>query len=305
MLPSFQAEILAWFKALKTHTISRPPVTITCVECVSRDLAEKWITEHPDWFRAGAGAGQSAGGAVGPGRTVRVEVEGSPGVAKREAVTFPKRLLRALMGRAGRSRKAFEIGVELAGARVEAARPLALIEVGHGKLVRWSCVIFHAIEGTTLRSFILERVAGLGPGEARDVLKQGLWSAIAAQVARLHAARVRQRDLKAPNILISRDREGAIRASLIDLEGMTKLASPPSARVRARDLARLAVSLREGRIASAGVSAEDWQFLVARYLEEAFGRKPGAIEIDRYVARTVAWAKKKEARNRRRRRVIN
>jgi hypothetical protein len=291
------------------HTISRPPVTITCVERVSRDLAEKWIAEHPDWFRAGAGAGASAGGAVGPGRTVRVDVEGTPGVAKREAATLPKRLLCALVGRAGRSRKAFEIGVELAGSRVEAARPLALIEVGHGKLVRWSCVVFQAIEGTTLRSFILERVAGLdpgeAPGEARDVLKHGLWSAIAAQVAHLHAACMRQRDLKAPNILISRDREGAFRASLIDLEGMTKLASPPSTRVRARDLARLAVSLREGRIAAAGVGAEDWRFLVASYLEEAFGRKPSTIEIDGYVAHTVAWARKKEARNRRRRRVIN
>ena len=69
-------------------------------------------------------------------------------------------------------------------------------------------------------------------------------------------------------------------------------------------MARLLASLREEEVRAAGVSPEDWTFLVARYLDASQGSAPGPDELSAFVQAALRWAARKEARNRRRGRVI-
>lgn len=263
---------------------------ITCVDQVPRAVASRWLDEHALWLGRRPPA-------------PRVELEREP-IAKPHQSGLVKRLLRALSGRPARPQRAFRIGLALARAGVRAARPLALIEERRGGLVRRSCLLVEAIEAVNLRDFILSRLRQAARQDA-EVLKRRLWIAVARETARLHAARVRQRDLKAPNVLVAEGAGGRVEATLIDLEGMAFLSAPPSPAVRARDLARLAASLREAAVRAAGVTEDDWRFLVERYLEQIRGSPPSPEETDRFMARTLEWAARKEARNRRRGRVTH
>jgi tRNA A-37 threonylcarbamoyl transferase component Bud32 len=273
---------------------------MTCSGRLPAAIAEQWIRDEAAWF-ATDGAGLSARGAA---RIVTVPYS-TGALAKRENRKLPRRVLRALAGRSSRPRNAFEVGLALEAAGVEAARPLALIEERRMGIVRRACVVLERIDGVTLREFILERLPALRPGSARDRLKAELWSAIAAQIAGLHAARVRQRDLKAVNVIVTGKRGEDVRVALIDLDGMEILARSPAVRVRVRDLARLAASLRESAVVAAGVDAADWRALVGEYLANAHGRAPSSEELDAFVASTLAWASRKESRNRRRGRVLH
>jgi hypothetical protein len=234
-------------------------------------------------------------------RPERIRFAGREAIVKRRAPSAGERILR-LLGRPGRVKRSFLAGRALERAGVRAARPLAFVEEpvlrgGRGLLV------LEAIEGSDLRRFILERVRTAEPG-ARRALLERLWRAIASEVARLHAVPARQRDLKAPNIVIEDLAGGGLAAWLIDLDGVTILRRPPSRRVRVRDLARLAASLREEAVRAAGVGPEDWSFLVRRYLEEAAGRPSPPGDAEAFAAEAISWARAKESRNRRRGRVV-
>jgi hypothetical protein len=137
--------------------------------------------------------------------------------------------------------------------------------------------------------------APVGRDEFTDIIE-----ALGTAVARLHAARVRQRDLKALNILVEATARGQPRVTFVDLEGMQVLRSAPSRVVRVRDLARLAVSLREARVRAAGVNGADWERVLRRYLEAGQGASPADEEIRWWIEKTLDWAERKEARNRRR-----
>jgi len=277
---------------MKTYTFHRAGVGITCVESISRDVAHRWLDEHSGWF--------DAPGADPPGRQgrlARIPLENGEAIVKRGALSFSKSVLLALAGRSARSRKAFELGLHLARKGVHAARPLALIEERRWGMIRVSCLALEAIDATPLRAFILSRML-----DTRE--KRKLARAIATEVAKLHAANVHQRDLKAPNILVAETGRGDLEIHLIDLEGMRLLPSSPSYRVRLRDFARLAVSLREDSVAAAGVDADDLRFLVESYLELTSEAPPIKEEVDRFLSGALRWARKKEARNRRRDRVI-
>jgi hypothetical protein len=254
-------------------------------------VASRWLEEQATWF---AGRDEAAG------RRARMARLGADrAVAKREALSFASALLRAVAGRPSHTRKGFEIGLRLAGAGVRAARPLGLIEERCCGLVRTACLILEAVDAPTLRDFLLLRLAALEPS-GRQALKGRLWSALTTELARLHAAGVRQRDLKAPNILVAegKDGSGGVEVTFVDLEGMALLPGPPPEELRLRDLARLAVSLRERDVAAAGVTPEDWRTIVTRYLEAWRGAPPAGCEVDDTMARTLEWAAWKEARNR-------
>ncbi len=196
------------------------------------------------------------------------------------------RLLRTLSGVKNRPRRSFEIGCVLEAAGVRASRPLALLERRRCGLVTSSCVVFEPIQGVTLRDYLLD--------PAHGSRRSDLWTAIAVEVARLHAACVRQRDLKAPNVIVSEESEVSIRISLIDLDGMTRLSRAPSLRTRARDLARLAASFL-----AAGETPADWRMLLEQYLRASGGTPPEPREVARLHAWTLAWARHKLERNRR------
>ena len=287
-------------EAVRTYTISRPPLRITCLEEVRRETAEKWLEEHGSWFDGGRGARDPWEGRPHfyriPGPDLQV-------LLKREARPLSRILLYALAGRPSRTKKAFAIGLALRESGVRAARPLAFIERTSGGLVRESCLILEVADGLPLRELLLARLKSFSNRADGERFKERLWTAVAHEVARLHAASVRQRDLKAPNVLVKEEGDGCFTVTLLDLEGMTKLAGPPSRRARIRDLARLLASLREEEVRAAGVSPEDWTFLVARYLD-AQGRVPSPDELSAFVQATLCWAARKEARNRRRGRVI-
>lgn len=274
--------------------LSRGRVRITCVDAVPRQTAERWLEERDAWFEEGP---------VRPRRAARARIAHGnvEAVAKREDMSGARAALRTLVGTPARARRAFETGLELERRGVRAARPLALLEERRGRLARRTCLVLEYVEGLDLREFILRSVETLGPGASRERLKRRLWSAVAAEVARMHEAGARQRDLKAPNIIVS-DRHGGLRATLIDLDGMMLLGGDPSRRLRARDLGRLAASLRAMDVARAGVTVEDWRFLLARYLEACRVTGPG--DVDRLFDETQRWAALKEARNRRRGRVL-
>jgi tRNA A-37 threonylcarbamoyl transferase component Bud32 len=274
------------------------------VASVPRATAARWIEEHPQWFERGReplGARRRL-----PPHVAALTLETGEAIVKAEAVPFLKSARYALSGRPARSHKAFRLALALAAAGARSPRALALIEERPKGLVRRSLLVLEAIDAPTLRDFLLERLPGIAAEPQRGAeMKDALWRRLASEIARLHAAGFRQRDLKAANILVADDGRGGFDVSLIDLEGMTRLAAPASRRVRTRDLARLHVSLRAPAIAAAGVDEEDWRRLVTSYLESAAGSPPPGEEVERVIAETARWARRKERRNRWRRRPIS
>ena len=267
------------------------PVSMTAVERLDDATALEWLEL---WTR-GAFAPPSSRES-GPGRIAAPSLTPAHALYKGDSSRVSTRLVRALTGRSSRPRRSFEIGRALETARVSASRPLALLERRLFGVVISSCFIFEPIEGVTLRDYLLE------PRKAPE--RHELWAAIAVEVARLHSASVRQRDLKAPNVIVREKPAGSlasglpISVGLIDLEGMRLLRSPPSLRIRARDLARLAASLL-----AAEVSPEDWSFLLERYLETGIvAALPGSAQVDWLHAWTLRWAREKLLRNERNRR---
>lgn len=107
-------------------------------------------------------------------------------------------------------------------------------------------------------------------------LDQAMGSSCPFELARLlaeavhcmHARNVTHRDLKASNVLIEEGAGGAI-VRFIDLDGARVRSAPPSPQRRARDLARLALSLRLG--------GADPEALVDAYAQQS-GAAPRDIE---------------------------
>jgi tRNA A-37 threonylcarbamoyl transferase component Bud32 len=276
--------------SINIRRLSRPPFHLKCREDVPRVTARRWLEEEAEELLGGDRAFRASG---------------EPGAFVKPDRSAPwKRLLRSLVGRGSKARRAFELGLELERAGVNAVRPLALIEERRAGCVRRSCVLVEALEASTLRDFLLERSRQEESGTVPPAVRRAVLRAVAVEVARLHGAGARQRDLKAPNVLVAA-RGGRLEVTLADLEGMTLLRRAPGLAVRARDLARLAVSLREKEIAAAGIAEEDWRGCIAAYLEAAAGAPPDAAVVERFVAATLSWAARKEERNRRRGRVTH
>src|SRR5690606_12698505 len=211
---------------------------------VPEDVAV-WL-EEPEKLQAGRDRSSS-------GRAIFV---------KRHARSSWKRIADRIGGRPSPSRRAFFTGLVLESAGVSAVRPLAAIESRTGGL---SFTILEHLDGPDLGRYLVAGLEGSEPSERR-ALKSRTWRELAGLVAKLHAAGVRQRDLKAPNILVPLESSSS-RAVLVDLEGMRFVGRLPSARARMRDLARLATSLRAPDVRDAGVERGDIEELVSLYLE--------------------------------------
>ncbi|MEQ1894783.1 MAG: lipopolysaccharide kinase InaA family protein, partial [Planctomycetota bacterium] len=110
---------------------------------------------------------------------------------------------------------------------------------------------------------------------------------LARDLARLHAAGFRHRDLKASNLLVRRT--GAeLEIVWTDLDGLARSARLGE-RTRRRDLARLGLSFESAAARAAGVRAGDWPELVQRYLTAWKGCTPAAAELERVLAATRLW----------------
>jgi tRNA A-37 threonylcarbamoyl transferase component Bud32 len=113
-----------------------------------------------------------------------------------------------------------------------------------------------------------------------------LVATLARDVARLHAAGFRHRDLKASNLLVRRAPAG-LEIVWTDLDGLTRSAASP--RVRARDLARLSMSFESAPARAAGLRADAWPGLARAYLAHAHGEAPSARRLERLLAATRRW----------------
>jgi len=114
-----------------------------------------------------------------------------------------------------------------------------------------------------------------------------LVAALARDLARLHAAGFRHRDLKASNLLVRRAR-GGLEIVCTDLDGLARPAVLTE-RTRLRDLARLSMSFESAAARAAGVRAGAWPELARRYLEALRGTASEARELARLLARTRRW----------------
>lgn len=281
-----------------TYQILRPPVRITCNPQVPRAVAERWIVEHADWFSAPRPQPHIA----------QLALETGDAFIKTEQLSLGRSLRYALSRRPARAGRAFRYGLALARELVPAPLPLALIEHRPQGLVRRSYLVLETVTGDMLHEFLQTQTAPAGPaaGVEPATLKAALWRALARGVAALHGAGFRQRDLKAPNILVNTDGE-RVTVHLVDLEGMNRLQQrPPPRRVRIRDLARLVVSLRQLTAPEkGGVTQADLIFLITEYLECAAGKPPRPDEVADFLTQCEHWARRKEKRNRRRRRPLS
>lgn len=108
---------------------------------------------------------------------------------------------------------------------------------------------------------IMERLEGqdldVALATASPLRLEALGQATAALIADLHRAGFRQRDLKAPNLLVQEN--GPV--ALVDLEGVRPGASP---RLREKDLGRLAASFMV--LEERGLPPRAWTRLLERYL---------------------------------------
>jgi len=278
------------------YVLSRGDLTLACRGEIPREAAAWWLRDALPAALAARGRGDRLARVPGPSGSGEL-------LAKQEWPSLQKSLLRAFLGRPSRSMKALHIGLHLQSNGVSAARAVAALERRRWGVLRQSALILEPCRGLTLREFILSRMAGLQEGKAKDSLRAALLGAIAREVAALHASGVRQRDLKAPNIFVA-ELEDRLQLTLLDLEGMALLGSPPSLDVRIRDLSRLGVSFRESRVLAAGIREEDWRFLVTSYLGQWRGAAPDPRDLEDFLRRALAWALRKEERNRRRGRPI-
>ena len=276
----------------KTYRLVAGKRDAVFVDSVPREVATAWLERPERLFEHGPNWTDGS-----PARTTRVSSPVGDLFVKEQRRKLHRAILDALVGRPTAASRAFTTGLTLAAARVNAARPVGLIQ---RRLLGESYLLLEFVDARDLRQHLIEGLALRENGtrtKDADAFKSALWKSLGQSVADLHAARVRQRDLKAPNILINDDRSAGPRTVFVDLEGMERLRVAPSRAQRQRDLARLAASLRASAVREAGVTDDDWRRVLQAYFE-ARGAKDDD-EIDRFFAETLAWAERKEDRNRR------
>lgn len=245
----------------------------TFAERLGRDVARSWLGACPEWF----GAGRRPVPAAPENRDLAL-VGGA--VAKRYA---PSRFAR---GR--RATRAFELGLRLAAAGVQTPLPLAALVPK--RAADPAFLVQEYVEAPTLHSW---------PGDPRVVT-----SALARAVARLHRRGFRHRDLKAPNLLVVDAREPDI--LFLDLDGARARRAEehmPAVfpfRARARDLARLRVSLTTPEASEAGYGNARFADLLALYASEV----DCGDDVDELNRATRRWAEAHANSNRRRGRPI-
>jgi tRNA A-37 threonylcarbamoyl transferase component Bud32 len=253
---------------------------------VPPDLAATWGAAHGDWFGAGRRALPNA-----PDRPHLALVDSplGPVVAKREAPRGWKRPLVRVGARGHRAERAFRHGHALLERGLSTPTPLACIALP-GSADAEAVLVTRWVDARDPWSFLTET-----GGDLEELL-----ATLAGELARLHAAGYRHRDLKAPNVLVRRGDAGALEVLWIDLDGLA--ARRVGGALRQRDLARLCASFETPESRRAGVRADAWPRFVQRYLEAAGG---AGLEAEDVVLSTRRWARQHIERNLLRRRPLS
>lgn len=195
-------------------------------------------------------------------------------------------------GRKGRRalEHTLDVGLLLEDAGVPACLPLALLRAPR----------LGTPEATWLVSELLEgRDLDLVLAESDEPQRRALVAKVGELIAELHAAGFRQRDLKAPNLMVV---EGGS-VVLVDLEGIRLRNGGIGRHLRTKDLGRLAASFLALDLCEGPDSA--WRQLLARYLERCreLGETPLA-DLDEWEARSLGRGRAKVKRNAKRGRVL-
>ncbi|MCZ6796262.1 MAG: hypothetical protein O7J95_21840 [Planctomycetota bacterium] len=271
---------------IKTYRLSALWYRALCVERLPRQLIEPWVRRPRELLAAARDPVPKASCFL-----AEISPEVSPVFVKRHRRSGWKTVADQLSGRPTRARRGFDVGLALERARVHAARPLAAIE---RRLPGESYLLLDRVTGLDLRCYLEEKLPRISGESEQQRFKAELWQVLGETIARFHAAKVRQPDLKAPNIMV--DDSGEVpRAVLVDLEGMHALSRLPTPKQRARDLGRLAVSLRAPALRRAGVEPADWEMLLQHYLEASRAAFPVSGDLHDWLGATLDWARRKEA----------
>ncbi len=209
-----------------------------------------------------------------------------------------RRLLRFITRSPSRSLAAYRVGMTLRARGVPTPEPLAALERRRGGVVLADALLTEWVDAPDLSCLLMNA------GEERRV---SLIASAARSVAALHAARCRHRDLKASNLLSTPQGDELL---IADLDGAKACSNVPSHQRRARELARLMLSLVvfRGDAKGAGEPADediesccsnDGALLLERYLEASPGLDGGVDLLQALQAQALEWIRQKVALNRR------
>ncbi|MFT6041205.1 MAG: hypothetical protein ACI9C2_001374 [Gammaproteobacteria bacterium] len=176
---------------------------------------------------------------------------------------------------------ALSLGLELEARQLPASSPLALIEGPGPQGGRGRWLIMSAIPGLSLAQFVAQSSLGASVE---------VFGRLAGILGRFHDCGFRQRDLKAPNIMVADGGE----LVLVDLEGMHALDGPADWKLRAKDLGRLGASFLSPTFVEAGVGPGHWDELLRLYLGAC---DEPAWNAGKLSKRTLGYALKKVERN--------
>lgn len=222
----------------------RDEYLLSPVPAVSVALALQWLDQARRWRQRRALPGAVA---LSAGEVFRVDSDLGPVVIKRKLEQGFKGLMVGARLREPQLQRSFRLGLKACAAGLHTPEPLLYAERS---------------QGLQIETILVTRFdPGLQPWALlqQEALAPALLQSLGHELADWHAAGLRHRDLKGPNLLYQPATATSI---LLDLAGVQDMdGAPVSAAVRARDLGRL----RSGAV-SAGITGAQWQCLLAAYI---------------------------------------